>query len=150
MGSEMCIRDSLVFVKKISHEDLMYFKIIKTEEELNLNNLPRITVNRNCSIRENIRNEEIEITTTCIRKPHIIKISYFPNWKVEGAKKVYLVSPSFMLIFPEKKNVRIYYDEILIDKLGFYLTILGFVILIYLILFRHFTFNQKIIKFLKR
>ena len=69
----------------------------------------KVRVNNTCNIKETIKNEEIRFETDCIGKPHIIKISYFPNWKVEGAEKIYLVSPDFMLVYPEQREVRIYY-----------------------------------------
>ena len=60
--------------------------------------LPRIPVGLRCSVTEDVRNDEILITTSDPGVPLLIKVSYHPNWKVEGADGIYLASPSFMLI----------------------------------------------------
>ena len=48
---------------------------------------------------ESVTDNEIRFETTAPGLPHIVKMSYFPNWKVEGAKRIYLVSPSFLLVY---------------------------------------------------
>ncbi|MEM5815320.1 MAG: 6-pyruvoyl-tetrahydropterin synthase-related protein, partial [Candidatus Aenigmatarchaeota archaeon] len=93
--------------------------------------LPKLSLDVDCEIEEKIRNEEIIIKTNCTGIPHLIKISYSPNWKVEGAKKIYLASPSFMLVIPEKTEVRIYFGLSLFDYIGMLLTIIS----LFLILF---------------
>jgi tetratricopeptide (TPR) repeat protein len=55
-------------------------------------------------IKEIIRPEEIVIETQNIGLPHLVRISYHPNWRVEGADRIYLVSPSFMLFNPSFPN----------------------------------------------
>jgi hypothetical protein len=42
---------------------------------------------------EQLENESLSFDTTAIGEPHWVKISYFPNWHVEGAEGPYLVSP---------------------------------------------------------
>lgn len=115
----------LVFVDKFDEKDLKIFKLNID----NLNDIKRISLYSNCSVSENILNEEIGFKTNCPGIPHIIRISNFPNWKVDGAEKIYLVSPSFMLVFPEKEEVRIYYDNTLIDWIGILLTLIGIILL---------------------
>jgi hypothetical protein len=51
--------------------------------------------------------DKIEFYTDGIGIPHIVKISYFPRWWVEGGRGPYLVSPSFMVVIPEKEVVRL-------------------------------------------
>jgi hypothetical protein len=98
-------------------------------EAKSIEELPKIEVDNNCKIEENVSNEEIKFLTNCTGKPHIIRISYFPNWKVEGAEKIYLVSPSFMLVFPNRSYVRIYYSQTLIDKVGAISSVFGIVLI---------------------
>ena len=118
----------IVFVKKPDKESQERFSIRISD----LSELKKQKINNNCTIREEIKNEEIKFTTNCIGKPHIIKISYFPNWKVEGADKIYLVSPDFMLVYPNQKNVRIYYGWIWIDILSTILSVIGIcIVLVY-------------------
>jgi hypothetical protein len=134
----------LVFVDRISDEDRPKFKTMVSNEKLE--DLTGIPIDSNCNIHETVKNEEVEFTTTCVGKPHIIRISYHPNWYVEGADIVYLVSPSFMLVFPTQEKVRLYYGNGIIDNAGIGLTIIGILFVIYSILSR----NKKISKFLKR
>ncbi len=77
-----------------------------------------------------ITNEEIRFTTNLLHRPHLIKISYHPNWKVEGADKIYLASPSFMLVYPTQKNVRLYFGKTIFNYAGEALSFLGLTILL--------------------
>jgi len=81
-------------------------------------------------IRETVAAEEIRIDGAFIGKPLWIKISYHPNWKVEGADRIYMASPAFMLIYPDSTHVRLYYGKTWPDYLGVFLTLLGLSILI--------------------
>lgn len=83
------------------------------------------------AIREELKNEELSFTTNLVGYPHLVKISYHPNWQVEGADRVYLVSPSFMLVYPNQKNVRLYFGKTIFNYLGEGLTIAGLSIIIF-------------------
>jgi hypothetical protein len=95
-----------------------------------LDEITKVSINSNCFVEENVSNEEIKIRTNCIGIPLLVKVSYFPNWKVEGADKIYFASPAFMIIFPNSENVRIYYGVDLIDILGITITIIGVSLLV--------------------
>ncbi|HDH28958.1 MAG TPA: hypothetical protein ENH13_07475 [Euryarchaeota archaeon] len=105
------------------------FKLVKTDGKLT--DIPRVPIERNCTVSESVKDDEIVFTTNCVGVPHIVKVSYFPNWKVEGADKIYLVSPSFMLVIPSQEQVRIYYGKTFIDILGQILTLLGIMLLLF-------------------
>ena len=84
-----------------------------------LNDIPQIPVDGPpCSVDSRVSNQQIEIDTDCIGRPLLVKMSYHPDWQVEGAAKIWLVSPSFMLIYPDEKHVRLYYGPGPWDKLG--------------------------------
>lgn len=74
---------------------------------------------------EVVTDDRIAFTTDAIGVPHIIKCSYFPNWKVRGARQVFMVSPAFMLVLPEQERVELYYGSLWSDTLGCGLTLLG-------------------------
>jgi hypothetical protein len=118
---------NLLDVPLVFSDDEENFKAVIDD---NLTKVVKIPVEANCSLEEFVANEEIRIKTSCIGKPLLIKVSYSPNWKVEGAEKVYLASPAFMLVFPKSENVRIYYTESLSDLVGKALSIVGLVMLI--------------------
>jgi hypothetical protein len=78
-----------------------------------------------CTINESMEDERISFRTTCPALPHIIKVAYHPRWKVAGAKKVELVTPGFMLVYPEQDEVTLTYGSTWADTLGKILTLLG-------------------------
>jgi uncharacterized membrane protein len=123
-------REDILDVPLVFNEDDKQFSLFADD----LNRIPKVPIESNCNIQENVQSEEIKIKTNCVGKPHIIKVSYYPNWKVEGAEKIYLVSPSFMLIYPQQENVRIYYGKTFADIFGEVLTYLGIILLIILFL----------------
>jgi len=84
------------------------FKILSDENSIDIKNPKKIPIEK-CKVDSELWQEEIKIKTDCIGKPVLVKISYHPKWKVEGADRIYLASPSFMLIFPKQNDVRIYY-----------------------------------------
>ena len=57
--------------------------------------------------------------------PHIIKMSYYPNWKVIGADRVYRVSPGFMVVYPTANEVTLYFGAVLSDIVGKVISVIG-------------------------
>lgn len=57
--------------------------------------------------------------------PVLVKISYFPNWKVEGGKGPYRVSPNFMVVIPTKNHVKLRYGRTKTDLVSYALLIVG-------------------------
>ncbi len=104
---------------------------LDTLETSDLDDVPRVPVENDCSVQSTLKNEEIFIKTDCVGKPHVIRVSYSPNWKVEGASGIYLVSPSFMLIYPEKEDVRLYYGRTAPGYLGLIFSLIGVLLLIF-------------------
>jgi tetratricopeptide (TPR) repeat protein len=87
-------------------------------------------IHQNTGIREIIGPEEIIIQTPHIGRPHLVRISYHPNWHVEGAERIYLASPSFMLIYPKQETVRLYFGPSLPNYLGYSLSAIGLFIVL--------------------
>ena len=81
-------------------------------------NLPRRPVPGGAIRNVRITDSEISFTTTAIGVPHLVKVSYFPNWQAEGADGPYLASPSIMMVIPRQKNVRLYYGDTWSDTAG--------------------------------
>jgi 6-pyruvoyl-tetrahydropterin synthase related domain len=68
----------------------------------------------------------ISFTTDRIGEPHIVKVSWFPNWHVEGAKGPWMLSPGLMVVVPTQAQVRLSYGDTPVDLAGKALTVGGF------------------------
>jgi hypothetical protein len=59
--------------------------------------------------------------------PHLVKVSYFPNWTVDGADGVYRAAPSLMLVVPESENVTMSFTNRWVENLGMVITVVTIV-----------------------
>jgi hypothetical protein len=57
--------------------------------------------------------------------PVLVKVSYFPNWRVEGAKGPWRVSPNLMVVVPTGSDVSLRYGRTPVDWAGIALSALG-------------------------
>jgi hypothetical protein len=74
-----------------------------------------------------LEDEVLSIDTTHVGHPLLVKISYHPRWRAEGADGPYLVSPALMLIVPRERHVRMVYGRNGWDTLGILLCLAGLV-----------------------
>ncbi len=81
---------------------------------------------------ESVGHLRMEFTTAQLGLPHIVKVTYSPNFRSLGGEKIYPVSPGFMMIVPEKNPVVIVYGRNAFEIAGMLLTLL----LVPLFLFR--------------
>ncbi len=65
--------------------------------------------------------------------PVLVKMSYFPNWRVTGADGPYRVAPNFMVVVPNDTHVELSYGRTGVEYLSYALTLLGVVGLVLLI-----------------
>ena len=77
-----------------------------------------------------LSDEELFFRTSAIGAPHLVKISYFPNWKAEGADGPFLTTPSIMMVVPRQSEVRLYYGKTPVDYAGEILTAAALLIFI--------------------
>jgi hypothetical protein len=68
----------------------------------------------------------VSFHTDRIGEPHIVKVSWFPNWKVEGAEGPWMLSPGLMVVVPTRADVRLSYQDTPVDLAGKALTVAGF------------------------
>ena len=80
-------------------------------------------------ISETLTDSSISFTTDAPGLPHLVKCSYYPNWKVRGARAVHLVTPTFMLVYPDQPDVTLYYGSTGVDVTGRLLTLAGWLAL---------------------
>ena len=87
---------------------------------------------------ESVKLPEIEVTNyhlgeqdltfdvSQIGVPVLVKVSYFPNWEVDGADGPYRVAPNMMVVIPTSTHVRLHYEASTLDQVSYALTFLGF------------------------
>lgn len=69
-------------------------------------------------IQSRLQHLTISFTTNRVGVPHLVKVSYYPNWQVKGAKGVYPVSPHLMMVIPREKEVTLTYGRTPWDLVG--------------------------------
>ena len=89
-----------------------------------LHGLAKTLLNREgLRIKAQLEPLRIRFTTNRVGVPHLIKVSYFPNWKVQGAEGVYPVSPHLMLVIPREKEVVLTYGRSFWEYVGVVITL---------------------------
>lgn len=68
--------------------------------------------------------------------PVLVKVSYFPNWKVSGADGPYRVAPNFMVVVPTEREVTLTYGLTAADWLARLMFLAGVAGLVLLVLGR--------------
>ena len=81
-------------------------------------------------------NSRITFQTEHPDKLHIVKVSYFPNWKIENGLGPYRISPSFMAIIPFTNEVEIIFKNTLIENVLMVFSIFSILFFLYLYIFR--------------
>jgi hypothetical protein len=76
-------------------------------------------------IVENEQSISFDVDRTGV--PILVKISYFPNWHVSGAKHIYRVTPNLMVVVPTSTHVSLTYRYTPIDWAGLLLSLFGVV-----------------------
>lgn len=76
-----------------------------------------------CRVSESIEHDRIGIRTPCLGHPLLIKMTYHPRWRVSGARKIYLATPGFMLVFPTAHDVELSFGWSPANYLGAILSI---------------------------
>lgn len=72
-----------------------------------------------------LTDERVSFTTTAVGVPHIVKVSYFPNWTAQGAEGPYRATPSLMVVVPTEENVVLTFEPTWAEWTGRALTLIG-------------------------
>ena len=75
--------------------------------------------------------ESVSFTVDKVGVPILVRVSYFPNWKVSGAKGPFRSAPNMMVVVPTEKDVTLRYTSTAIDKIAYLFTFIGIGLLIY-------------------
>lgn len=82
------------------------FKLAELDEYLPP---PEVPLPGGVEVSARVEDERITITTSRPGHPLLVKVSYHPRWRAEGADGPYLVSPALMLVVPRQPTVRLVY-----------------------------------------
>ena len=72
-----------------------------------------------------IGEESVKFTVDKIGVPVLVRVSYFPNWKVDGAKGPYRVAPNMMVVIPTSTNVSMHFGWNMRDYVAYLLSLVG-------------------------
>ena len=84
---------------------------------------PEVPLEPGVKVRSVLQTESLEIETNRPGHPLLVKVSYHPRWKAEGADGPYLVSPALMMVVPRQTSVRLVYSRTWADTAGLALTV---------------------------
>lgn len=73
----------------------------------------------------NIGEESVRFSVDKVGVPVLIRVSYFPNWKVDGAKGPYRVAPNMMVVIPTSTDVNMHYGWNMLDYVAYLLSFAG-------------------------
>jgi hypothetical protein len=80
----------------------------------------------------NVEQESVSFTVDRVGVPVLVKVSYFPNWEVKGASRVYRSAPNMMVVVPTEKNVTLSYEPSQLDRSSYAVTLLGIIMAVFL------------------
>ena len=80
-----------------------------------------------------VEQQSMSFTVDEVGKPVLVKMSYFPNWRAEGAEGPYRVAPNLMVVVPTENDVTLTYGRSWVEVLGAALSLLGLVIVVSLL-----------------
>ncbi|PYQ16926.1 MAG: hypothetical protein DMF80_02775 [Acidobacteria bacterium] len=83
---------------------------------------PAVPLPGGVEVRETVEAERLTVTTNRVGHPLLVKVSYHPRWRAEGADGPYLVSPALMLVVPRQPTFRLVYARNWADYLGLVLS----------------------------
>jgi hypothetical protein len=84
---------------------------------------PLVPLPEGVVVTEAVGPEAITLTTSRPGHPLLVRVSYHPRWRAEGADGPFLTSPALMTIIPRERAVRLVYARNWADHLGTALTL---------------------------
>ncbi len=89
-----------------------------------------------------VEDHRISFTTTAVGEPHLIKVSYFPNWEAQGADGPWRAAPSLMVVVPTSEQVVIEFNDTWAENGGKIATVMGVVLLVGALVWRRRSSRQ--------
>jgi hypothetical protein len=106
----------------VSFKNETNYKVI---EGLDISKINK-TDNSNLEVKNlKIDNKSISFETNIPNQLHLIKVSYFPNWKIIDGEGPYRISPSFMAVVPNSNSVSLVFENSRTEKILNYLSFIS-------------------------
>ncbi len=90
-----------------------------------LPDVPRTRLPANQVRNVELGNHTVSFDVTRPGVPVLVKVSYYPNWKVSGADGPYRVTPNLMVVVPTSRHVELSYGRSPVELVGTAGTALG-------------------------
>ncbi len=96
-------------------------------QQLEAATLPEVTVSN-----VDTTTDAISFTVDEVGVPVLVRMSYYPNWTVDGAEGPYRVAPNFMLVVPTENEVTLSYGTTSMEWISYLLTAFGIALVVVL------------------
>ena len=100
--------------------------IVVPQEPIEPVRLPRVQVSD-----VEMGEQDLSFHVDQVGVPVLVRVSYFPNWEVDGAEGPYRIAPNFMVVVPTENDVRLHYGRSGSDLFFYALTLLGIGMLVF-------------------
>jgi len=77
----------------------------------------------------------ISFRTSAVGVPHMVKVSYFPNWTASGADGPYRATPSLMVVVPTSEEVVLEFGRTWVEWMGILVSLLAIGALVFTLVF---------------
>ena len=72
-----------------------------------------------------IEEQSLSFDVDQIGVPVLVRVSYFPNWNIDGATGPYRIGPNMMVVVPTSTHVEMHYGRSMTDWLTMLITVGG-------------------------
>ena len=79
-----------------------------------------------------IGEQTVSFSVDRIGVPILVRVSYFPNWRVDGADGPYRVAPNMMVVVPTQQSVSMKFTSSNMDRFAYLLTLIGIGVVIFM------------------
>ncbi|MEQ1701542.1 MAG: hypothetical protein ABMA25_15650 [Ilumatobacteraceae bacterium] len=100
--------------------------IVVPAEDIVVKELPEITISN-----YEMGDQDLSFDVSETGVPVLVKVSYFPNWEVDGADGPYRVAPNFMVVIPRSTHVHLHYETSNSDYFFYFVTLIGIGLLVF-------------------
>jgi hypothetical protein len=76
------------------------------------------------------KQSEVSFSVDEVGVPVLVRVSYFPNWKVDGANGPFRVAPNMMVVIPTSNTIKLHYGSTSLDYMAYLLTFIGIGVLV--------------------